>query len=112
MPAWQSFSFTFGPLLAVGVLIGLVFVLRWAFGHGGSLVRHAPQSAAPTEYGLLVPVAAPASYDAAVQLQDELRRGGIASTISTTTMGLRVFVWPMHADTARAVVRRLHGPAA
>ena len=112
MPAWQSFSFLFGPMLAVAVLVAIVFLLRWTFSHGGSLVRHSGAPGEPTDYGLLVPVDAPPSYEAAVAVQEQLRSIGIHSTITQTTRGLRVLVWPAQADPARAVVRRLRGPAA
>ena len=77
---------------------------------GYSLVRpSAGGPGAPTDYGLLVPVEAPRSYEVAVALQRELRTLGIGSTLAGTTSGLRVLVWPQHADTARAVARRLRG---
>lgn len=111
VPSWQSYSYAWGPLVAVGLLALLVLLLRWAFSHGGSLVRPAPGPGEPGDYGLLTPVDAPHTYDEAVALQEELRSLGIGSTIAQTTRGLRVLVWPQHVDAARAVVRRLRGTA-
>ncbi len=112
MPSWQSYSFLFGPLMVGAILLSLVLALRWAFGRGGSLVQRAAQPGEPGDYGVLVPVDAPTSYLHAGRLQAELTQAGIESTLAQTTQGLRVLVWPEHAEVARAVVRRLHrGPA-
>ena len=107
MPGWQSLSFAWGPLITFGVLVALVWLLRWAFGRGGSLVRPESRLGAPDEYGLLVPVAAPRTYDDAEAVRVALQAAGIRSTLTRTTAGLRVLVWPETADQARGVVRRL-----
>ena len=100
MPAWNSFSFAFGPLVAV-VLIGVfVVILRWAFSRGGSVVAAAPRPGTSEEYGLLVPVAAPATYVEGEILRRRLEDSGVRANLATTLDGPRVMVWP--SDEARA----------
>lgn len=100
MPAWNSFSFAFGPIVAV-VLVGLfALILRWAFSRGGSLVAAAPRPGTSDEYGLLVPVASPATYIEGEILRRRLQDGGVRANLATTLEGPRVLVWP--GDEARA----------
>lgn len=107
MPSWGSFSYAFGPLVAVGGLVMLVLILRWAFSRGQSVVAAPGRSGAPEDYGLLVPVAEPRSPAEARQTSDLLRRAGISSALVQTTSGLRVMVWPAEARRAAGLV----GPA-
>jgi hypothetical protein len=91
------------PFLVVAVL---VLLLRWTFSRG----RHnvAPRSARsgdPGEYGLLVPVAAPADSAEALALGARLDEAGIRYTIVDTTSGPRVMVWEDDAPRARAALR-------
>jgi hypothetical protein len=109
VPSWQSYSFAWGPVVAILVVGALVLVLRWAFSGGTSLVRP-PADATPGEpgdYGLLVAVAAPRSYESASAVTDALERVGITTTLARTTQGLRVLVFPEDADRARQVVSGL-----
>ena len=100
MPAWNSFSFAFGPIVAV-VLVGLFsLILRWAFSRGGSVVAAPPRPGTSDEYGLLVPVAAPATYIEGEILRRRLQDGGVRANLATTLDGPRVLVWP--GDEARA----------
>lgn len=100
VPSWGSYSYTFGPLVAVGVLVVLVAILRWAFRRGGSVVARPAQPSDPLDYGLLVPVAEPASTAEARAMVGRLQAGGIRGSVVQTTDGLRVMVWP--ADALRA----------
>ena len=100
VPAWNSFSFAFGPIVAV-VLVGLfALILRWAFRRGGSIVAAPPRPGASDEYGLLVPVASPATYIEGEILRRRLQDGGVRANLATTLDGPRVLVWP--GDEARA----------
>ena len=100
MPDWNSFSFAYGPMVAV-VLIGLfALILRWAFGRGASVVAAPPKPGAEHEYGLLVAVAAPPTYVEAELMRRRLEDQGVRTTLATTTDGPRLMVWP--ADEARA----------
>lgn len=106
VPSWQSYSFAWGPLVILVTLGVIVLLMKWAFSSGSSVVRRNDGAAGePTEYGLLQPVAAPRSYEQAEWIREALREAGISSTISLTTQGLRVFVWPQDAFRARAIVR-------
>jgi hypothetical protein len=109
VPSWQSYSFAWGPVVAILALGALVLVLRWAFSSGSSLVRPPADDTPgePTDYGLLVAVAAPRSYESARLVTDALDRAGITTTLARTTQGLRVLVFPEDADRARAVVAGL-----
>lgn len=104
VPSWGSYSYAFGPLVAVAVIVVLVVILRWAFARGGSVVAAPPRSGDPLDYGLLVPIAEPASRDEAAQMVARLRRAGISAGVADTTEGLRVMVWPDQAVRAEAVL--------
>jgi len=104
VPAWNSFSYAFGPFVAV-VLIGVfVLILRWAFSRGGSVVAAAPRPGTSEEYGLLVPVAAPATYVEGEVLRRRLEESGVRANLATTLDGPRVMVWPSDAERARDVL--------
>jgi hypothetical protein len=104
VPAWNSFSFAFGPIVAV-VLVGLFsLILRWAFSRGGSVVAAAPRPGTSDEYGLLVPVASPATYIEGEILRRRLQDGGVRANLATTLDGPRVLVWPGDEERAREVL--------
>lgn len=101
MPTWDAFSFAFGPLVAFGVLGVLVLVLRWAFRRGGSLVERPPRVGEPADYGLLVAVAAPQDYPEGERLRRALEGLGVRTTLTVTTDGPRLYVFPSDAERAR-----------
>jgi hypothetical protein len=104
VPAWNSFSFAFGPVVAV-VLIGVfVLILRWAFSRGSSVVAAPPRPGNVEEYGLLVPVAAPRSYVEGEMLRQRLESQGVRANLASTLDGPRLLVWPGDEDRARAVL--------
>jgi len=100
VPGWGSFSYTYGPIIAVLGLVVLVLILRWGFSRGHSLVTPPAQPGAPTDYGLLVPAAEPITGQDAERMRTALAAAGIACNVARTTDGLRILVWP--ADLARA----------
>ncbi len=104
MPSWGSFSFAFGPLVALAILVGLVFIMRWAFSGGASLVSRPGRPGPPEEYGLLVQAAAPATEAAARGMHRTLTAAGIHATVAFTTGGPRVMVFPDDAEAARRVL--------
>lgn len=104
VPSWGSFSYAFGPLVAVAALALLVLILRWAFAHGDSVVAAPAQPGTPADYGLLVPVAEPTSRADAQQMVGRLRGAGISSGVADTTEGMRVMVWPDDAVRAEQVL--------
>lgn len=104
MPAWQSYSYLFGPitaLLAVGVLS---LLLRWTFRRGNSLVERRPQRGAEKDYGLLVAVASPSTYVEGEIMRQQLTDAGLRATLATTTAGPRLMVWPQDEQAARLLL--------
>lgn len=105
MTGWGSFSYAFGPVLAFGVVGVLALLLRWAFGHGRSLVERRPQQGSPAEYGLLVPIAEPRTFVEAELMRRHLSEAGLRATLAPTTEGPKVMVFPDDVKSARLVLR-------
>jgi hypothetical protein len=104
VPAWQSYSYLFGPLtafLAVGVL---VLLLRWAFSSGGSLVERRPRRGDETDYGMLVAIASPGTYVEGELLRRRLAAAGLRATVAQTTGGPRLMVWAGDEPAARRIL--------
>jgi hypothetical protein len=104
VPSWGSFSYAFGPLVALAGIVVMVLILRWAFSRGQSVVAPTPQPGDPLDYGLLVPIAEPATAAEAARMRVTLRSAGIVAGITDTTNGLRVMVWPQDAARAEQVL--------
>jgi hypothetical protein len=93
------------PLLVL-LLIGLlVLLLRWTFRRGGSLVSGTPRRGGERDYGLLVPVATPATFIEAELVRARLEEHGVRATLAPTTDGPRVLVFVEQERAARAVLR-------
>jgi hypothetical protein len=105
MRAWGSLSFLFAPLMAFVALGVLALLLRWAFSPGHSLVARRPRVGASTEYGLLVPVASPATVIQAEVVRRHLVTRGIRATLAPATDGPTVLVWPQDAALAQEILR-------
>lgn len=103
VPAWNTFSYVFGPLAAFGAIGVLILVLKWAFGRRSSVVAPAPKIGKAEEYGLLVPVASPTNYIEGELLRRRLEDAGIRANLAQTVDGPRVLVWPQDVAKARAV---------
>lgn len=67
---WGSYSFLFGPMLALMALAGLALVARWASQSGTSLIEGPARQGSAEEYGLMIPVASPANARASATLPD------------------------------------------
>lgn len=104
MPSWGSFSYAFGPIVAVGLIGVLVLILRWSSQRGTSVVAPAPTPGSPEEYGLLVPIASPATYVEGEILRRRLEEQGVRANLATTLDGPRVLVWPGDAERARRML--------
>jgi hypothetical protein len=91
-------------LVAFGVVGVLALVLRWAFSRGSSVVRRPASPGRVDEYGLLVPVAAPRTYDAADLERRALEAAGIRVTLAQTLAGPRLMVFAEDVSRARAVL--------
>jgi hypothetical protein len=90
------------PFLIVG---GIVLLYRWGSRAGRSFVPRTPRPGGPHEYGLLVPVAAPADNAEALRLTALLDRAGVRNTLVRTTQGSRIMVFGDQEDDARALLR-------
>jgi hypothetical protein len=106
MPTWGSYSYVYGPMMALVAIGVLVLVLRWAFGRGSSVVERPPQRGNPDQYGLLDAVAAPGTYIEAELLRQRLESSDIKATVAMTNDGPRVMVWPDDRQRAESIVRR------
>jgi hypothetical protein len=102
--AWGSWSYSFGPLVAFVAVGVLALLLRWAFGHGRSLVERRSPPGSAQEYGLLVRVAAPATFVEAEVLRRRLVAAGLRATLAPTTEGPAVMVFPEDAGAARELL--------
>jgi hypothetical protein len=91
------------PFLVVGIL---VLLLRWTWSRGRSVVQRTPHAGAPDDYGLLVPVAAPADDAEALAIGARLDEAGIRSTLADTKAGRRVLVFADDEERARALLRQ------
>lgn len=101
-----SFSYALGPILAFAGLGVLILILRWAFRRGASVVAAPARRGAEQEYGLLVPVATPATYVEGEIVRRELEDSGIRATLAQTLDGPRIMVWPADEERARARLSR------
>ena len=105
MPLWDSYSFAFGPLVALAVVLVLVLLLRWTFSRGRSLVERRSPAGEETDYGLLTAVAAPSTFVEAELVRQRLLEHGIRATLAPTTVGPRVMVFPDDVAIAQEVIR-------
>lgn len=102
---WEGTSYLWGPIVASGVIGLLILVLRWAFsGNNDSLLAKRTRMGSDSEYGLLVVVARPGTAAAGETMRALLEREGIRGTLTTTTNGLRLMVFPEQAARAREIL--------
>lgn len=104
MPEWNSFSYAFGPLVAVCAIGVLVLILRWSARRGSSVVAAPPRAGSASDYGLLVPIASPATYIEGEVLRRQLEHNGVRANLARTLDGPRVMVWPADAERARSLL--------
>lgn len=104
VPALNSFSYVFGPVMAFAVLGALILILRWAFRRGTSVVAAPARSGTSQEYGMLVPIASPGDYVRGEVLRRTLEDAGIRANLAQTLDGPRVMVWPKDENRARALL--------
>lgn len=101
----NSYSFIFGPVMAVIGVGVLVLLMRWAFSRGGSLVPPPVRPGTPDDYGVLVPVATPTNYADGERLRLMLTSVGIRATLAFTVEGPRLMVFPQDESIARATLK-------
>ena len=105
MPDASGPSFGWAPMIAAAAVGVLALILRWAWStKRDSLLSERPRSGPDTDYGLLIPVAAPRDDADGRRLAARLSRIGIRSTLTTTQAGLRLLVFPADAERARGVL--------
>jgi len=100
----NPYGYLFGPFVALLVVIGLLFLLRWAFSRGGSLVERAPRTGPVDEYGLLVAIAAPPTAEDGELLRRLLEDNGIRATLAPTDDGTRLMVFATDEQQARRLI--------
>ncbi len=100
---WGSYSFLYGPMLALAALAGLALVARWA-STSSSLIETPPMPGAAEEYGLMIPVASPANARASREAASRLVDAGVRCREVDTTEGRRIMVWAEDVAAARAVL--------
>jgi hypothetical protein len=101
---WGSYSFLFGPVLALMALGGLALVARWASQSGTSLIETPARQGTAEEYGLMIPVASPPSSRASHDVANRLTSAGVRCREVDTVDGPRVMVWAEDVARARAVL--------
>jgi hypothetical protein len=102
--SWGSYSFLYGPLLALAALGGLALVARWASQTGTSLIEPPARQGSAEEYGLMIPVASPTSARASHEVAARLTAAGVRCREVDTNDGPRVMVWAEDVAQARAVL--------
>jgi hypothetical protein len=102
---WGSYSYVYGPLVAVGALSLLVLVLRWSAKPGGSLIERRVRPSDPDDYGMLVAVSMPRTYADGEMQRLTLEDQGVRATLATTVDGPRLMVFPDDEERARAILR-------
>lgn len=94
MSSWGSYSFLYGPIVALLGIGILILVLRWGWQRNQSLIAKPVKRGAMTDYGLLVSCAKPPTVIEAEMLKQKLIEHGIQATVAITNEGPRVMVWP------------------
>jgi hypothetical protein len=106
VPAWSTYSYLFGPLVALAIMALIVVLLRWAFGRGQSLVAGEPRPGTASDYGLMVPVAGANDYVRAEMQRQMLLAAGVKANLVRTTDGPRLMVWESDRDRALDLLSR------
>ncbi|HEY3604702.1 MAG TPA: hypothetical protein VGL04_08510 [Sporichthyaceae bacterium] len=100
-----SSHYSWAPFVAFGVIGVLTLVLRWAYStRRDSLLSGPVHRGVESDYGLLVPVAAPQSQVAGVRARQRLEAAGIKATLTRTESGLRLLVFPVDLERARKIL--------
>jgi hypothetical protein len=83
-----------------------VLILRWSHKKGDSVVAGPAKRSLPTDYGLLVPIAAPETYAEGEIMRRRLEDSKIRANLAYTLAGPRVMVWPADEQRARSVLAK------
>ncbi|MGQ0842891.1 MAG: hypothetical protein ACT4QF_02030 [Sporichthyaceae bacterium] len=105
MPTWHGATYLWSPIAALAVVGVLILVLRWAYSdRKDSLLARRTRVGNDGEYGLLVVVARPTSAASGEDMRRRLAAVGIRGTLTTTTNGLRLMVFPDQLTRAKEVL--------
>jgi hypothetical protein len=102
----NSFSYAFGPIVALVGIGAMVLVLRWAYSRGSSVVAAPGKSGPSDSYGLLVCVASATNYAEGEMIRRALEDRGIKANLAQTTDGPQIMVWPKDEGRARDALRQ------
>jgi len=86
------------------VVLLFIFILRWAFSRGNSLVASPAKRGKSDQYGLLQPVASPKNFIEGEILRQKLLAVGIKANLTQTLEGPRLLVFAKDLKTARAIL--------
>lgn len=104
----SSYSFLFGPMVAMAALGVIIGICRWVFSTShreGSDARRLAKLAPRGDYGLLVPVATARTEADVAMLREVLADAGIRSTTGAASGGgTEVLVFRADANRARELV--------
>lgn len=92
------------PLAGLALLTVVALLMRWTWSRGHSYVTGPGRSGNPNEYGLLVEVAAPASAAEGEDDRNRLAEVGIRATVTMTSAGARVMVFPEDRERAASIL--------
>lgn len=106
VPAWSTYSYVFGPLVALVVMGIFMLFLRWAFRSGQSLVAEEPKAGTADQYGLMVPIATADNFIEAEMQRQRLVAAGIRTNLVSTVDGPRLMVWRKDQDRALDTLNR------
>lgn len=107
MPAWNAYSYAFGPIFALLGLAVLILILRWAFGRRTSVVAAPARPGTPVEYGMLVAIATPSTYIEGEIWRQGLEAAGVRANLAQTSEGPRLMVWPVDVENAKRELARI-----
>lgn len=103
----NSFSFLYGPVVAVLALGVIILICRWVFStdhRDDRTARRLEKARSRGDYGLLVPVTRVRTADDAEMLRGVLRNAGIRCTVTQEDDGVDVLVFRADAGRARELV--------
>lgn len=98
----QLFLTSFGGFFG---LLFLIFMLKWAFARGKSVVERPSKIGAEGEYGMLESVASPSNHIEGQMMKEKLKESGIRSNLVQTTSGPRLMVFKDEASIARSILK-------
>ena len=103
----SSYSFLYGPLVAVAALGVIILICRWVFStdhRDERTARRLEKARSRGDYGLLVPITRVRTADDGQMLRSVLRDAGIRCTLAEQDDGLDVLVFRADAGRARELV--------